>query len=159
MRNLKVLGLWRTALVESVRRAGPDLSARQLALLLTVYLVDPPHTVRGLAKTLNISKPAVTRALDRLSVLGFIKRKRDAEDRRNVLIQRTVKGSVYLSDFAELVVEAGAVTPDDMALIITAENARRAAQDAIDRQRPESDGATGPGLDDAPAPAPARNVA
>jgi len=156
VRNLKVLGLWRTALVESVRRAGPDLSARQLALLLTVYLVDPPHTVRGLAKTLNISKPAVTRALDRLSVLGFIKRKRDPEDRRNVLIQRTVKGSVFLSDFAELVVAAGAVTPDDMAVILAAERARQTAQEAIDRQRPAGDTAQEPPLE---PNVPARSVA
>ncbi|WP_042442293.1 MarR family transcriptional regulator [Azospirillum sp. B510] len=113
-RNLKALGLWRTALVASVRKDAPDLSARQLAILLQVYLTDPPHTVRGLALFLNISKPAVTRALDRLSVLGFVKRKRDAEDKRNVLVQRTVKGSVYLSDFAELVIAAGAVTAEDM---------------------------------------------
>ena len=116
-RNLKALGLWRTALVASVRKDAPDLSARQLAILLQVYLTDPPHTVRGLASLLNISKPAVTRALDRLSVLGFVKRKRDAEDKRNVLVQRTVKGSVYLSDFAELVIAAGAVAPEDMARI------------------------------------------
>ncbi|HYH20214.1 MAG TPA: MarR family transcriptional regulator [Azospirillum sp.] len=113
-RNLKALGLWRTVLVESVRRDGPDLSARQMAIVLQVYLTDPPHTVRGLAKTLNISKPAVTRALDRLSVLGFVKRKRDTEDKRNVLVQRTVKGSVFLSDFAELVIRSGCVTAEDM---------------------------------------------
>ncbi len=133
VRNIKVLGLWRKALVESVRRDGPDLSARQLALLLTVYLVDPPHTVRGLAHTLNISKPAITRALDRLSVLGFIKRKRDTEDRRNVLVQRTVKGSVYLSEFADLVVDAGAVTPEDMVAHLDAERARQQTQSAVDK--------------------------
>lgn len=116
-RNLKALGLWRTALVASVRQDGPDLSARQLAILLQVYLTDPPHTVRGLAALLNISKPAVTRALDRLSVLSFVKRKRDLEDKRNVLVQRTVKGSVFLSDFAELVIAAGAVTEEDMAVV------------------------------------------
>ncbi|CAO3417800.1 MarR family transcriptional regulator [Azospirillum endophyticum] len=116
-RNLKALGLWRTALVASVRKDAPDLSARQLAILLQVYLTDPPHTVRGLASLLNISKPAVTRALDRLSVLGFVRRKRDAADKRNVLVQRTVKGSVYLSDFAELVIAAGAVTSEDMTRI------------------------------------------
>ena len=127
-RNLKALGLWRTALVASVRKDAPDLSARQLAILLQVYLTDPPHTVRGLASLLNISKPAVTRALDRLSVLGFVKRKRDAEDKRNVLVQRTVKGSVYLSDFAELVVAAGAVAPVDMARIQADEELAAAAK-------------------------------
>ena len=33
--------------------------SRQLALLLTVYLTPPPHTVRGLAETLNVAKPVV----------------------------------------------------------------------------------------------------
>jgi hypothetical protein len=65
--------------------------------------------VRGLAATLNVSKPAITRALDRLGRLGFTKRKRDAEDRRNVLVQRTVKGSVFLHEFGQMVIDAGAV--------------------------------------------------
>ncbi|MFV3130674.1 MarR family transcriptional regulator [Niveispirillum sp. KHB5.9] len=105
-RNLQALQLWRRALVASVRKDGPDLSARQLALLLTVFLTPPPHTVRGLAATLNVSKPAITRALDRLGRLGYIKRKRDQEDRRNVLVQRTVKGSVFLTEFGQMVIDA-----------------------------------------------------
>ena len=100
------LDLWRHALCESVRRSGPDLSARQMAILLTVYLTPSPHTVRGLAEILNISKPAVTRALDRLGMLGMARRKRDEADKRNVLVQRTVKGSVFLSEFAEIMGEA-----------------------------------------------------
>ena len=99
----EVLNLWRGALVESVRQDGPDLSARQMALMLTVYLTPPPHTVRGLAAALNVSKPAITRALDRLGSLDMIRRKPDEDDRRSVLVQRTVKGSVYLSDFSELI--------------------------------------------------------
>jgi len=96
------LDLWRRALCESVRRSGPDLSARQLAILLTVYLTPATHTVRGLAEILNISKPAVTRALDRLGMLGLARRKRDEADKRNVLVQRTVKGSVFLTEFSEI---------------------------------------------------------
>jgi len=133
-RNLKALGLWRTVLVESVRRDGPDLSARQMAIVLQVYLTDPPHTVRGLAKTLNISKPAVTRALDRLSVLGFVKRKRDTEDKRNVLVQRTVKGSVFLSDFAELVIRSGCVTAEDMETVRAEEELAAAAKARLEAE-------------------------
>lgn len=106
--KLEALELWRGVLVATVRQAGPDLTARQLALLLMVYLTAPPHTVRGLAATLNVSKPAVSRALDRLGQLGFVRRKRDDSDRRNVLVQRTVKGSVYLTEFAQLVIDARA---------------------------------------------------
>ncbi len=101
--STRILDLWRGALVETVRRDAPDLSARQMALLLTVYLTPPPHTERGLAACLNVSKPAITRALDRLGAHGLIRRKLDEADRRSILVQRTVKGSVYLSEFADLV--------------------------------------------------------
>lgn len=103
----QALHLWRQALTASVRGDGPDLSARQMAILLSVYLQPPPHTVRGMAETLAISKPAVVRALDLLERLGFVRRRRDEQDRRNVLVQRTVKGSVFLTEFADVVVEAG----------------------------------------------------
>ncbi|MGE0745925.1 MAG: MarR family winged helix-turn-helix transcriptional regulator [Rhodospirillales bacterium] len=101
------LALWRAAISESVRRDGPDLSARQMAILLAVYIGEPPHTVRGLAADLKIAKPAVSRALDRLSILGLVRRKTDPDDRRNVLVQRTVKGATFLSDFAAVVTAAG----------------------------------------------------
>jgi DNA-binding MarR family transcriptional regulator len=77
-----------------------------MALLLTVYLTPPPHTVRGMADILNISKPAITRALDRLGMLGLARRKRDETDRRSVLVQRTVKGSVFLSEFSEIMLKS-----------------------------------------------------
>ncbi len=103
----EALELWREALSESVRRDGPDLSSRQMAILLIVYTTAPPHTVRGLSADLRISKPAVTRALDRLGRLGFIRRARDEDDKRSVLVQRTVRGAVFLSEFADLVADAG----------------------------------------------------
>lgn len=99
----QALDLWRTVTVQTVRRDEADLTARQMAILLTVYLQAPPHTVRGLAAQMDIGKPAVTRALDTLVRLGLVKRKRDEEDGRNVLVQRTVKGSVYLSDLGDLI--------------------------------------------------------
>lgn len=108
LKAVQALDLWRGAIAESVRRDAPDLSARQMALLLTVYLTPPPHTVRGLAGTLNISKPAITRALDRLTEFGLVKRKVDEQDRRSVLIQRTVKGSVFLREFGDIIVTAAA---------------------------------------------------
>lgn len=100
------LEIWRRALTSSVRGDGPDLTARQMALMLTVYLTPQPHTVRGLAATLNVSKPAITRAVDRLSELDFVRRKEDEADRRSVLLQRTVRGSVFLRDFGEQIVRA-----------------------------------------------------
>lgn len=106
LKAVQALELWRGAIVESVRRDAPDLSARQMALLLTVYIVPPPHTVRGLAAALNVSKPAITRAVDRLGEYGLLKRKVDEADRRSVLIMRTVKGSVFLREFGDIIVGA-----------------------------------------------------
>jgi len=99
--NTQALDLLRIITVEGVRKDSPDLTARQLAVLLSVYVTPPPHTVRGLAAHLNITKPAITRALDRLTQLDLIKRKRDETNKRSVLVQRTVRGSVYLTELAE----------------------------------------------------------
>lgn len=101
--QLQSLELWRHALVASVRCDAPDLSARQMALMLSVYLGDAPHTVRGLALALKISKPAVSRALDRLGELGYIRRQRDDLDRRNVLVQKTASGAGFLTEFSRLI--------------------------------------------------------
>ena len=98
----QALALWHRVMVASLNRNLPDLTARQFALLLQVYQAAPPHTVRGLAAILNMSKPAVTRALDRLEGLEFLRRKPDEADRRSILVQRTVKGSVFLREFADL---------------------------------------------------------
>ncbi len=107
----QALELWRAASVAALQRAHPDLTARQFALLLQVYLAPPPHSVRGLARTLAMSKPAVSRALDTLGRLDFLRRKRDQADRRSVLVQRTVKGSVYLREFGDLAAEAAKGLP------------------------------------------------
>ncbi len=102
----QALELWRTASVAALRRTHPDLTARQFALLQQVYLAPPPHSVRGLARALAMSKPAVSRALDTLGRLGLLRRKRDPADRRSVLVQRTVKGADYLREFGELAADA-----------------------------------------------------
>lgn len=102
--SMQALHLWRNVTLEMVRAEGPDLTSRQLSLLLTVYLEDDSQTVRGLAAHLNASKAAITRALDTLSQLELIRRRRDDKDKRNVLVQRTVKGAVFMRDFGDLVV-------------------------------------------------------
>ena len=100
-----VLELWRKAMLELVKKdaASADLSARQTAVLLNVYLTPAPHTVRALAVDLNISKPAVTRAVDRLSVLGLIERKPDETDRRSVLLERTMAGAKYVTELGDII--------------------------------------------------------
>jgi DNA-binding MarR family transcriptional regulator len=97
----------RETIVALVRRDGTDLSARQFGVFLTCYLVDEAQTVRGLAAKLNVSKPPVTRALDRLSEFDLVRRKTDPQDRRSVLVQRTVAGNGFMRDLKKILADAG----------------------------------------------------
>ncbi len=106
----QMVGILRDTIVALVRRDGPDLSARQLGVFLTCYLQEGAHTVRGLAADLNVSKPAITRALDRLGELDLARRKVDPMDRRSVLVQRTLKGAAFLRDLRAIMNEATVAT-------------------------------------------------
>lgn len=132
--QLQSLELWRHTLLASVRGETPDLSARQMALLFCVFLSSGPHTVRGLAQALNISKPAISRALDRLGELGYIRRERDDLDRRNVLVKRMPKGADFLNSFAALFANAEtevASIPDDKIADYVIEAAQAAVADVV----------------------------
>lgn len=99
------LTTWMETLVDYVRSGEPDLTNRQMALLLVVYLRPGPHTVRGLAHCLNVSKPVVTRALNRLGALGYLRRQRDDSDKRNIFVARTSEGAVFLEEFGHFIDE------------------------------------------------------
>jgi DNA-binding MarR family transcriptional regulator len=92
------------AMVRETKPEGmADFTHRQLAILLTVYLERPPHTVRGLAQKLGVTKPVITRALDAMGKQAIIARRRDETDKRNVIIQRTVKGALYVEKLGDMV--------------------------------------------------------
>lgn len=99
------LQLWHDVALAQVKDDEPDLSVRQISILLTIYLEAPPHTVRDLATKLHVSKPVITRALDSMGKVGLVTRRRDDADKRNVLIQRTVKGALYLERLSDLISE------------------------------------------------------
>ena len=86
-------------LISYVRSGQPDLTNRQMALILLVYLTPGPHTVRGLAQLLGVSKPVITRALNTLGGLGYLRRVRDESDRRNVFVAKTSTGQDFLDGF------------------------------------------------------------
>jgi DNA-binding MarR family transcriptional regulator len=100
---IEVLG---NTIIALVRRDGASLSARQLGVFLTCYLQDGAHTVRGLAADLHVSKPAITRALDRLGEFDLVKRKTDPFDRRSVLVQRTPTGMAFLRVLRSILAES-----------------------------------------------------
>lgn len=94
------LDLWMDRLVRYIRSGSPDLTNRQLALVLLVCGTDGPHTVRGTAKVMEVTKPVVTCALNTLCNLGLLRRERDTTDRRSVFICPTSGGNAFLKELA-----------------------------------------------------------
>ena len=92
--------IMRDAFLELAGNDRPDLSARQIAVILLCHTTDGPHTVRGLAARLGVAKPVITRATDRLMLFDLVKRERDVHDRRNVIIGPTPAGSAYIEQVA-----------------------------------------------------------
>lgn len=111
LRASQALRLWHQVNLDLVLEGGIDLSYRQLTILLTIYLELPPHTVRGLAQQLNVTKPVITRALDTMGKQGLVSRVRDENDRRNVIIERTVKGALYVEKLGDIVIEKASTLP------------------------------------------------
>ena len=97
------LAFWHRVTLATVRSDAPDLSARQLAMLMSIYLEDGLHTVRSLAKHLCVTKAAISRATDSLCKLGYIERKPDHRDKRSVVLTRTSAGIHFLSEFADII--------------------------------------------------------
>lgn len=104
----QALKSWMNTLIRYVRSGQPDLTNRQMALMLLVYLTPGPHTVRGLAAHLGVSKPVITRALNTLGSLGYLRRVRDESDRRNVFVARTNTGQDFLEGFEANLEQIGA---------------------------------------------------
>lgn len=99
------LKFWHEVSIALVHDETPDLSLRQIAIMLIVYTEPPPHTVRGLASQLKVTKPVITRALNTMGRMDLVSRRRDEGDRRNVLVQRTVAGALYIEKLADILSE------------------------------------------------------
>jgi len=88
------------ATVLHVRSSDPDLSQRQMAVLLLVHRTKGPNTVRGMAAALSVTKPTITRALDCLGQHDLVRRAPDPTDRRSILAVPTVAGAAFLHQLA-----------------------------------------------------------
>lgn len=111
LRPSQALRLWQQVCLAEVTADMPDLTQRQTVILLTVYLDPPPHTVRGLAEKLKVTKPVITRALDTMGSLKFVSRHRDEHDRRSVLVKRTVEGALFVERFGDQIIAKAAELP------------------------------------------------
>lgn len=86
----------RDTLIATVGSADPDLSMRQLAALMVLATEPGPHFVRDLAARLRVSKPAITRAMDRLGHLDLARRQVNPDDRRSPALSATLSGRAYV---------------------------------------------------------------
>ena len=97
------LALWHRVILTSVTMDTPDLSSRQMAILMTVYHEESAHTVRSLADKLKVTKAVISRALDTLTRYGFVERAPDLRDKRSIIVKRTSGGILYLQRFADII--------------------------------------------------------
>jgi len=73
------------------RRGGGELSHHQVRALF--HLATEPEVTAGcLAKNAELSPASMTAMLDQLEELGYVARRRSAEDRRQVLVRLTDEG-------------------------------------------------------------------
>jgi DNA-binding MarR family transcriptional regulator len=96
-----VVGLRNTS-VSLVRRDGPDLTTRQLAVFLICYLDDDPHTIRGVAARLDVPKPAISRAGGALDNAELVERRDDPAGKRSVVLRRTAAGRAFLRELRSI---------------------------------------------------------
>jgi DNA-binding MarR family transcriptional regulator len=83
------------------RVAELDLSFTQIKALCTMDLDESEPSVKGLAESMKVSLPAMSRAVDGLYERGFVDRYEDASDRRVKRIQLTDAGRVVTSTLNE----------------------------------------------------------
>jgi DNA-binding MarR family transcriptional regulator len=79
--------------------ADPNMTCRQAAILALVA-AHPGHSNNAIARTLCVSAPVVSRAVDKLAVLGLLTRVIDDEDRRKVRLTVAAAGRRLLSQMA-----------------------------------------------------------
>jgi DNA-binding MarR family transcriptional regulator len=94
-------------LLSSIRDKRPDdLSMRQLAILLLTHSSEVPPGVKELTALLQIPKPSITRAIDRLQYVQLVTRRTSLKDRRRVTIHLVPKGVEYTQQIKKWVDKA-----------------------------------------------------
>jgi DNA-binding MarR family transcriptional regulator len=91
-----------SGILSLVRAEESDLTMRQLGVLLICTTAKHPETVKSLAMRMQIAKPIITRAIDRLEELGLARRRSNPLDGRSVLIEATKTGHTLCGRFASL---------------------------------------------------------
>lgn len=83
-------------MVVDFMNAAKELNKLQLRIALELYALEEA-LVHELASAAGVSAPAISRSVDELEKLGYVKRIRDEkEDRRRVYVTLTNKGSKFV---------------------------------------------------------------
>lgn len=102
-----MIDIFRNGVEHVVASDDRDLTLRQIAVFLEVMMEEDQPTVRGMAAKFDVAKPAVTRAIDRLEELEFVKRVPDGNDRRSVRVAPTTGGRAYFEALKAAIVPQG----------------------------------------------------
>ena len=106
MQPANPLSILNRGILHLARADGRNLTIIQLGVLLICYQdaneMDGPHTVRGLASALKVSKPYISRALDRVELWELVARAPDLLDRRSIIIKQTREGKKFMLDLQRI---------------------------------------------------------
>ena len=88
---------FRNIIHRMVRQGQSDLTLRQLDV---IFLCDAgDQTVRDMAAAMKVSKPAISRAVDKLAEAGYVLRQDDPHDRRSIYVRLSPAGKQFVSTF------------------------------------------------------------
>jgi DNA-binding MarR family transcriptional regulator len=79
-------------------------------------LSDSVHSHGGLCRDLDVSTGAMTNRLDKLENRGLIRRARDPQDRRGVLLELTAAGAASLGQYIDVGAERESKLLEDLTL-------------------------------------------
>jgi DNA-binding MarR family transcriptional regulator len=85
---------------QAARAAGLEPRQHQLMLSLKGLPNDARPTIGEVAERLQIQHHSTVELVNRLSASGYVRRKRDGEDRREVLLALTPKGEKVLQELS-----------------------------------------------------------
>jgi DNA-binding MarR family transcriptional regulator len=74
----------------------PNFNTRHLAVLLLAHQKRGRIDFAKARSNLGIPRPALSRMVDALSILGFAKRVRNENDHRKIFIKTTPKGRAFI---------------------------------------------------------------
>lgn len=93
------LDSWMRGLIFHLRSGEPDLTNRQMAIMLLIHSEPSPYSVGDLAGHLQLPGARISRSLEMLSALGLVTRDRDPLKRRTVRVKITPKGMAFVDTF------------------------------------------------------------